>query len=126
MPRRLAILAALCLACVNAAATELFGQGRWQVPVVLPAEPETEEWYAAQTLLDWCERVTGVRPELISEQAAVARPVRGIFVGRTAAEIRPGSVRHGRLRGAFVVVQVDDGRAHAAWAQVLAHWRKRL
>jgi len=85
MPRRLAILAALCLACVSVAAAALFEQGRWQVPVVLSAEPETEEWYAAQTLLDWGERVTGVRPELISEQPAVALPARGIFVGRTAA-----------------------------------------
>jgi hypothetical protein len=85
MPRRLAILAALCLACVSASPAELFEQGRWRTPVVLPAEPEPEEWYAAQTLLDWCERVTGVRPELISEQPAPGLPVRGIFVGRTAA-----------------------------------------
>ena len=85
MPRRFAILAALCLASFTVAAAELFEQGRWRLPVVLPAEPEPEEWYAAQTLLDWCERVTGVRPELISEQAAVAAPARGLFVGRTAA-----------------------------------------
>ena len=74
MPRRLAIPAALCLACVTATAADLFEQGRWRDPVVLPAAPETEEWYAAQTLLDWCERVTGVRPELISEQPGVALP----------------------------------------------------
>lgn len=85
MPRRLAILAALCLTCVNAFAADLFEQGHWRGPVVLPATPETEEWYAAQTLLDWCERVTGVRPELISEQPGVALPARGLFVGRTAA-----------------------------------------
>lgn len=86
MPRPVAILAALCLAGVTAAAAELFEYGRWRVPVVLPAEPETDEWYAAQTLLDWCERVTGVRPELISEQPGVALPAaRGLFVGRTAA-----------------------------------------
>lgn len=86
MPRPVAILAALCLAGVTAAAAELFEYGRWRVPVVLSAEPETDEWYAAQTLLDWCERVTGVRPELISEQPGVALPAaRGLFVGRTAA-----------------------------------------
>jgi hypothetical protein len=85
MPRPVVILAALCLACVTAAAAELFEQGRWRVPVVLPAEPETDEWYAAQTLLDWCERVTGVRPELISEQPGADLPARGLFVGRTAA-----------------------------------------
>ena len=85
MPRRLAILIAFGLACLNEASAGLCEQGHWQVPVVLPAEPETDEWYAAQTLLDWCERVTGARPELISEQPTVALPARGIFVGRTAA-----------------------------------------
>ena len=41
MPRRFAILAALCLASFTVAAAELFEQGRWRLPVVLPAEPET-------------------------------------------------------------------------------------
>jgi len=85
MIRSLAILIAFGLACVRGASAELCKQGSWQAPVVLPAEPETDEWYAAQTLLDWCERVTGARPELISEQPTVALPARGIFVGRTAA-----------------------------------------
>jgi len=83
MPRLLAFNCLLLLA-VTLRAGGLFEAGTW-APVVLPATPETEEWYAAQTLLDWCERVTGVRPELISEQPGVALPARGLFVGRTAA-----------------------------------------
>ncbi len=83
MPRLLAFNCLLLLA-VTLRAGGLFEAGTW-APVVLPATPETEEWYAAQTLLDWCERVTGVRPELIAEQPGVALPARGLFVGRTAA-----------------------------------------
>ena len=83
MPRLLAFNCLLLLA-VTLRAGGLFEAGTW-APVVLPATPETEEWYAAQTLLDWCERVTGVRPELTSEQPGVALPARGLFVGRTAA-----------------------------------------
>ena len=57
----------LCLlaACHVWAAEALFENGRWHVPVVMPANPEPDEWYAAHSLVEWCERVTGQKPELI-------------------------------------------------------------
>ncbi len=77
------------LACCQLTAAEaLFEHGRWQVAVVMPADPEPDEWYAAHSLVDWCERVTGRRPELVEEAKGVSR--RGIYVGRTKASLLAG------------------------------------
>lgn len=73
----------LLLAC-GLQAAPLFDGGRWYGPVVLPAAPSDDEWRAARTLQEQCERVTGVRPELVTEGAGPVPPV-GLFVGRTAA-----------------------------------------
>jgi hypothetical protein len=52
---------------------------------MLPAEPEVDELHAARTLADWCERVTGVRPETRYEAKGARSPALAIYVGRTAA-----------------------------------------
>ena len=80
----------LCLlACCHLAAAEaLFEHGRWNVAVVMPANPEPDEWYAAHSLADWCERVTGQRPELLEETEAKAAGRAAIHVGRTQASQR--------------------------------------
>jgi len=77
----------LCLlaACHVWAAEALFENGRWHVPVVMPANPEPDEWYAAHSLVEWCERVTGQKPELIEESTEAGRAPVGIFVGQTRA-----------------------------------------
>ena len=62
----------------------LFNAGAW-APIVLPAEPEPDEWYGAQSLADWCERVTGQRPEVILEEANKVSPSCAIFIGQTQA-----------------------------------------
>ncbi|MEK0438678.1 MAG: hypothetical protein RLZZ233_1649 [Verrucomicrobiota bacterium] len=83
MPR---ILALVCLLLISVAARAggLFDAGVW-APIVLPAEPEVDELHAARTLADWCERVTGVRPETRYEAKGVRSPALAIYVGRTAA-----------------------------------------
>lgn len=81
----------LCLfACCSAFSAEpLFDRGRWRVAVVMPNEPEPDEWYAVHSLVDWCERATGHRPELLEEaKAPTGRPA--IFVGKTQASLRAG------------------------------------
>lgn len=77
----------LCLlACCHLMASDaLFEHGRWNVPVIMPANPEPDEWYAAHSLVDWCERVTGQKPALIEESARGAVPRAGIYVGNTQA-----------------------------------------
>lgn len=76
--------AILLLLAAAAHAAPLFDGGRWYGPVVLSASPADDEWLAARTLLEQCERVTGVRPELVTEGQGPA-PAVGLFVGRTAA-----------------------------------------
>ena len=83
MPRILA-LTCLLLLSVSLRAGGLFDAGAW-APIMLPAEPEVDELSAARTLADWCERVTGVRPETRYEAKGVRSPALAIYVGRTAA-----------------------------------------
>jgi hypothetical protein len=77
----------LCLlaACHAWGAEALFEHGRWHVAVVMPANPEPDEWYAAHSLVDWCERVTGQKPALLEEPAEAGRAPAGIYVGKTRA-----------------------------------------
>ena len=81
MPRPLALICFLLLSAV-AHAGGLFDAGAW-APIVLPAEPEVDEWHAARTLADWCERVTGVRPAIQHETKGVRGPDLAIYVGKT-------------------------------------------
>ena len=82
MPRPLALICFLLLSAVSRAGG-LFDAGAW-APIVLPIEPEIDEWHAARTLADWCERVTGVRPAIQHESKGVRGPELAIYVGKTA------------------------------------------
>ena len=77
-------LACLLLLTVTARAGGLFDAGAW-APIILPTEPEIDELSAARSLADWCERVTGVRPETRYEAKGVRSPALAIYVGKTAA-----------------------------------------
>lgn len=81
MPRPFAFICLILLAAV-ARAGGLFDAGVW-APIVLPAEPEVDEWHAARTLADWCERVSGVRPAIQHETKGVRGPELAIYVGQT-------------------------------------------
>ena len=72
-------------------AEALFERGQWAGAIILPAQPEPDEWYAAHSLADWCERVTGHRPAVVDEPATGAKPIRvGLSVGKTRASERAG------------------------------------
>ena len=81
MPRFLALTCLMLLSAV-ARAGGLFDAGAW-APIVLPVEPEIDEWHAARTLADWCERVSGVRPAIQHEVKGVRGPELAIYVGKT-------------------------------------------
>jgi hypothetical protein len=81
MPRPLALICFLLISVV-ARAGGLFDAGAW-APIVLPVEPEIDEWHAARSLADWCERVTGVRPPIQHETKGVRGPELAIYVGQT-------------------------------------------
>jgi hypothetical protein len=86
-------LLAACLAVLAGCASvppsaPLFSEGQWSGPVWIPESPEFEELLAAQELADWCERVTGRRPDVRSEST---EPIlAGIALGRTRAAERLG------------------------------------
>ena len=77
-------LACFLLLTALARAGGLFDAGAW-APIILPTEPEIDELSAARSLADWCERVTGVRPETRYEAKGVRSPALAIYVGKTAA-----------------------------------------
>ena len=62
-------------------AANLFEHGKWQVAIVQPDYPEPDEWYAAQTLAQWCEAVTGQRPQIFPESRAPQAAA--IYIGQT-------------------------------------------
>jgi hypothetical protein len=86
---RLPFIFLVVFAAMLPGADRLFDDGHWSAPIVLPASPEPGEWYGAQSLADWCERVTGRRPELRQEGEA-AIPAEAIFIGRTARSAEAG------------------------------------
>lgn len=90
----------LCLlACCHLMASDaLFEHGRWNVRVIMPANPEPDEWYAAHSLVDWCERVTGKKPELIEESTQARGANAGLYVGNTQAA-RTAGVRPAATEG---------------------------
>ena len=88
MPRLLATLL-LAFAATLTAADRLFDGGHWNAPIVLAANPEPDEWYGAQTLADWCERVTGRRPEVIQEGVGSV-PATGFYIGHTTKLLEAG------------------------------------
>ncbi len=84
MPR-IWIVLLVALAATLPAAERLFDAGHWHASIILPAKPEPDEWYGAQSLAEWCERVTGQRPEVLSETPGRAAPTLALFVGQTEA-----------------------------------------
>lgn len=87
MRRLLGIIGALGLCLTARAEVKLFENNRWQGPIVISQNAELDEWYAAQNLADWCERVSGQRPEIFGESPNKKTPDVGVFVGRTQAAL---------------------------------------
>jgi len=116
------LLAACLAACLGGCAHApnrgpLFAEGQWSGPVWIPDSPEFEELVAAQELADWCERVTGRRPEVRSEPAEPV--VAGIAVGRTRAAQRlrcspPGGDGDTAVRRSHGALTVILGNSPAA------------
>lgn len=100
----------LCLlACCHLMASDaLFEHGRWNVRVIMPADPEPDEWYAAHSLVDWCERVTGKKPELIEESAQPRGAIAGLYVGNTQAA-RTTGVRPAATEGDAALCRARNG-----------------
>jgi Domain of unknown function (DUF4838) len=75
-----------CLSCF--AQEKLFSENAWHAVVVISDNPEIDEWYAARSLSDWAEVITGKKIDLISESERPPDNLWKIYVGKTQASIK--------------------------------------
>ncbi len=111
MRRLVGIICALICCHTAHADVKLFENNRWQGPIVLPESADVEEWYAGQNLADWCESVTGRRPEIIEESTNKKTPEIGVFVGRTRAA-KLAKITPPLAEGDTAVRSIESGRVY--------------
>jgi hypothetical protein len=70
-----------------AAVEKLFGDNQWHAVVVISDNPEIDEWYAARSLSDWAEVVTGKKINVLSESEKPSVNQWKIYVGKTQASV---------------------------------------
>jgi hypothetical protein len=70
-----------------AAEEKLFSENQWHAVIVISDSPEIDEWYAARSLSDWAEVVTGKKINMVSESEKQADNLWKIYVGKTQASI---------------------------------------
>ena len=80
------LLAQTFLSC--SAQEKLFSENQWHAVVVISDNPEIDEWYAARSLSDWAEVVTGKKIDMVSESENPSINQWQIYVGKTQASIK--------------------------------------
>ena len=75
-----------CLSCF--AQEKLFSENQWHAVIVISNNPEIDEWYAARSLSDWAEVITGKKIDLISESENPPDNLWRIYVGKTQASVK--------------------------------------
>ena len=111
MRRLVGIICALICYHTASADVKLFENNRWQGPIVIAENADIEEWYAGQNLADWCESVTGRRPEIIEESNNKKTPEIGVFVGRTRAA-KLAKITPPLAEGDTAIRSVESGRVY--------------
>ena len=79
------LFAQTILSC--AAEEKLFSENQWHAVVVISDNPEIDEWYAARSLSDWAEVVTGKKINVLSESEKPSVNQWKIYVGKTQASV---------------------------------------
>ena len=79
------LLAQTFLSC--SAQEKLFSENQWHAVVVISDNPEIDEWYAARSLSDWAEVVTGKKIDMVSESENPSINQWQIYVGKTQASV---------------------------------------
>ena len=90
-----------------AAEEKLFSENQWHAVIVISDNPEIEEWYAARSLSDWAEVVTGKKIDVLSESEKPSVNQWKIHVGKTQASIT-NQVTIPSRRGDVAVRAVKD------------------
>lgn len=70
-----------------AAEEKLFSENQWHAVIVISDNPEIDEWYAARSLSDWAEVVTGKKINVLSESEKPLVNQWKIHVGKTQASV---------------------------------------
>ena len=90
-----------------AAVEKLFGDNQWHAVIVISESPEIDEWYAAQSLSDWSEMVTGKKMPVEAESKNTPADLWKIYIGKTQASIKKQVSAPGR-QGDTAIRVVND------------------
>ena len=71
-----------------AAEEKLFNENQWYAVIIISDNPEIDEWYAAQSLSDWSEIVTGKKMPVVAESKNIPASLWKIYIGKTQASIK--------------------------------------
>ena len=71
-----------------AAKEKLFSENQWHAVVIISDSPDIDEWYAAQSLSDWSEIVTGEKMLIVAESKNTPSDLWKIYIGKTQASIK--------------------------------------
>ena len=94
-----------CLSCF--AEEKLFSENQWRAIVIISDNPEIDEWYAARSLSDWAEVVTGKKINVISESENSSASPWKIYIGKTQASLTNQVTVHSR-RGDTAIREIKD------------------
>ena len=86
---------------------KLFSENQWHAIVVISDSPESDEWYAARSLSDWAEVITGKKIGVISESENPPVHLWKIYIGKTQASLK-SRVTAPVQRGDTAIRQVKD------------------
>jgi hypothetical protein len=70
---------------IGHAEEKLFENNQWRAVIVIPDNPEINEWYAARSLSDWAQIITGKKIALLSESESLTTNLWKINIGKTHA-----------------------------------------
>jgi len=90
-----------------AAEEKLFSENQWHAVIVISDNPEIDEWYAARSLSDWAEVVTGKKISVLSESEKPSINQWKIHVGKTQASVANQVIIPSR-RGDVAVRAIKD------------------
>ncbi len=86
---------------------KLFTDNQWRALIVISDNPEIDEWYAARSLSDWSEIVTGKKISVISESENPSPDLWKIYLGKTQASIK-NQVSAPLRRGEVAIRAIKD------------------
>jgi len=86
---------------------KLFEKNQWRAVLIISDNPKIGEWYAARSLSDWAEVVTGKKINLLSESENPPTGLWKIYIGKTQAASQ-NQVKPAWRRGDSAIREIKD------------------